>query len=52
MINEVTLEQLNTLIANCSIMYEKTKNKYYKIKWEEYIRQFNEKKKETDKNKH
>ena len=52
MINEVTLEQLNTLIANCAIMYEKTKNKYYKIKWEEYIKQFNEKKKETDKHKH
>jgi hypothetical protein len=30
MINEVTLEQLNTLIANCAIMYEKTKNKYYR----------------------
>ena len=30
---------------------KKTKNKYYKIKWEEYIKEFNEKKKETDKNK-
>lgn len=52
MISKVTLEELNTLINNCASMYKKTKNRYYKIKWHEYIKEFNEKKKETDKNKH
>ena len=51
LVSKVTLEELNILIANCASMYEKTKNRYYKIKWEEYLKEFNEKKKETDKNK-